>query len=549
LRVPRPASNALLVAPSKSADGKPIAVFGPQVGYYSPQILMEIDLHGPGVQARGAAFPGISIYVLLGRGTSYGWSATTAIGDHVDVRAVKLCNADHSAPTLQSTGYIRDGACHQMYRRTDTWIAKPSAGGIPDPAKAPGNILVSMTTERVRLGTPEAHGYDRAGLGALPIGPDWAIVVDRGTVGGAPVAFVRQRSSYGIEVDATMTYVIIHDPARVHSIEDLQHAFCDRFSFSFNWHLIDAQHVGFCTTGHYPVLASGVDGDLPYWGDSHWDWTRYLTYAEHPQAVDPAKGYITNWNNKLAPSFRAADDWWAYGPIGRMSLLEDGVKRALSADGNVSLAELTQAMGLAATQDLRGAKVLPYILDVIGTPSDALLAHVVSLLREWSAGGAHRRDIDNNGFYDQAPAAAVMDALWEPALRAAFEPVLREAFGKLPLVFDNGAGPGGSAYLDGWYGQLQKDLRQLLGDPTVALPFSRSYCGGGSLAACREALTAALASAVAAVQYQYGMNEGDWGNDLKQKDAIVFSPVGVVSQPAMAWQNRPTFQQVLEFGS
>src|SRR5439155_8465774 len=60
------ASNALVVGASRSATGHPLAVFGPQVGYFSPQILMEMEVHAPGVpgdptapaiDARGAAFP------------------------------------------------------------------------------------------------------------------------------------------------------------------------------------------------------------------------------------------------------------------------------------------------------------------------------------------------------------------------------------------------------------------------------------------------------------------------------------------------------------
>ena len=61
----------------ESATGHPIGVLGPQVGYYEPQILMEEDLHGPGIDARGATFPGVSLYVLLGHGRDYAWSATT----------------------------------------------------------------------------------------------------------------------------------------------------------------------------------------------------------------------------------------------------------------------------------------------------------------------------------------------------------------------------------------------------------------------------------------------------------------------------------------
>ena len=60
------------------AAGHPIAVMGPQVGYYVPQILMEEDLHGPGIDARGAAFAGVNLYVQLGHGRDYAWSATRA---------------------------------------------------------------------------------------------------------------------------------------------------------------------------------------------------------------------------------------------------------------------------------------------------------------------------------------------------------------------------------------------------------------------------------------------------------------------------------------
>src|SRR5207247_7811402 len=62
------ASNWELVSARESRTGHPIGVLGPQVGYYDPQILMEMDVHGPGSDARGATFPGVSRYVLLRHG-------------------------------------------------------------------------------------------------------------------------------------------------------------------------------------------------------------------------------------------------------------------------------------------------------------------------------------------------------------------------------------------------------------------------------------------------------------------------------------------------
>ena len=94
----RAMSNALVVAAAESASGHPLAVFGPQVSYLAPQILMEQDVHAPGIDARGAAFPGVNLYVQLGRGRDYAWSATSAGQDIIDTFAVELCEPDGSAP-------------------------------------------------------------------------------------------------------------------------------------------------------------------------------------------------------------------------------------------------------------------------------------------------------------------------------------------------------------------------------------------------------------------------------------------------------------------
>ena len=72
------ASNFQVVNPSRSATGNSLAVMGPQLGYYYPEIVQQIDLHGPGIQAQGAAVPGLAMYILIGRTKDYAWSLTSA---------------------------------------------------------------------------------------------------------------------------------------------------------------------------------------------------------------------------------------------------------------------------------------------------------------------------------------------------------------------------------------------------------------------------------------------------------------------------------------
>jgi len=529
------ASNALLVTKRLSASGRPLAVFGPQVGYWSPEILFEIDLHGPGLQARGAAFPGISMYVLIGRGDGYGYSATSASGDQVDIRAVELCEPGPGIPTLNSTHYLRfDGACVPIHTRPDTWFAKPSAGG-PGP-----DVAVTIITERVQLaGIPGTEGL-RYG--------NWGIVQSRGEVDGQPTLFVRQRVSYGGEVDSAVTYVEIMDPARINGPADFQRAF-GRFNFTFNWFYIDGKDIAYQLGGAHPIRARGTDLDLPVWDGQPWRWQELLSFEDTPKEIARDKKYITSWNNKQALGFRAADDNWGFAAVDRVQPLDDRIDAAAAGDGRVGLIELVKAMEDAATVDLRGDKVLPYMLDVIGDPGEERLREAVDLLDEWSATGAHRRDLEPpNGEYDDHSAVALMDEWWERALHAIFEPVLGEAFDDVPYTHDDhpGLDGNGSAFNDGWYGHVHKDLRSVLGLP-VQGGFSREYCGNGAgLAACRADLLESLDEAVAALEDRDGDDPTSWDAD-EERDQIRYAAVGIQGQDPMQWQNRPTFQQVLEF--
>jgi hypothetical protein len=261
-----------------------------------------------------------------------------------------------------------------------------------------------------------------------------------------------------------------------------------------------------------------------------------------PNAISPAKGFLTSWNNKQAPGFGASDGQWSYGPVHRSQPLDDRILDAKKGDGKVGLVELVNAMGDAGTVDLRGDKVLPLMLDVLGDQGDPQLADAIQKLRAWHASGAHRRDRDGDGTYEHRDAVEIMDAWWDPALERAFGPVLKGAFDDVPLAHDdaNRTGHVGSAFQSGWYGQLHKDLRTVLGR-SVQGRFANRYCGFGDLPSCREALRVSLLDALENLQ------ESEQPPP-EERDEIRFAAVGIQGQPAMDWQNRPTFQQVLEFG-
>ena len=84
---------------------------GPQLGYYYPEIVQQIHLSGPGIEAQGVAVPGLAMYILIGRTRDYAWSLTSANHDVRDVFAEQLCEPDGSTPTRESDHYLFDGEC------------------------------------------------------------------------------------------------------------------------------------------------------------------------------------------------------------------------------------------------------------------------------------------------------------------------------------------------------------------------------------------------------------------------------------------------------
>jgi acyl-homoserine lactone acylase PvdQ len=523
------ASNWELVSARKSATGHPIGVLGPQVGYYLPQILMEEDLHGPGFDAEGATFPGVGLFVLLGHGRDYAWSATTATSDNVDTFAEVLCQDD--------VHYLYKGQCLPMDKlvRENSWT--PSAVDQTPPGSE------TLTAYRTVHGIVYAHG----------------------TVHGKPVAFVSARSTYGHEADSALFFKRMNDPATIHGPQDFIAA-ASRMNFLFNWSYIDSQHIAYEQTGWMPQRAKGTSPDFPILGTGQFDWKGYdpstytanwLPESRHPHAIDPP--YLVSWNNKQAPGWAAADDQYAYGALARSQMISDKVAADVKGKRKATLAQLVQSMELPATQDLRGLKLLPTIFKAIGKPKDPQLRAALAELRAWHKAGAFRRDLDKDGTDEMTPAIELMDAWWPKLVSHEFQPTLgNEAFdrlaGMLPIGDHTGTLPNAPDFFSGWWGYVSKDLRDLYAPKRKhghgrRLPkgaYSRIYCGKGSRKACRAALRQSLREALTVTPKQlYAF--GDCASNpqpscFDRNRSTNASGLGIDPQP---FQNRPTFQQAV----
>ncbi|MER5804618.1 penicillin acylase family protein [Streptomyces mirabilis] len=523
-------SNALVVSGKYTASGHPIAVFGPQTGYFAPQLLMLQEIQGPGLSARGASFAGLSMYVELGRGQDYSWSATTSGQDIIDTYAVELCQDDYH--------YLYHGTCTAMDKveRTNSW----------KPTTADGTAAGSyrMQVYRTKYGPVEY----------------------RATVGGKKVAYTTLRSSYMHEADSIIGFQMLNDPDYVKSPGTFQSA-VQHINYTFNWFYADSSHTAYYNSGDNPVRAAGVDAEFPVWAQAAYEWRNwdpttntasYTPPSAHPNSID--QDYYISWNNKQAKDYTTAP--WGDGSVHRGNLLEDRVKKLVAA-GGVTRSSLTKAMADAALADLRAEDVLPKLLKVINssTVTDTTAAAAVTKLSDWVTAGAKRKETSaGSKAYANADAIRILDAWWPLLVKAEFEPGLGTdlytAFSNnLPIDESPSAAHGptgahaGSSFQYGWWSYVDKDIRAVLGE-SVQGGLSQKYCGGGTLSACRDALISTLktAAGLTAAQVYPGDDQCSAG-DQWCADSIVQRTLGGIKHGKITWQNRPTYQQVVEYTS
>ncbi len=445
----RNASNWLLNSPDVSVNDTTLAVMGPQLGYYYPEIVQQIHLTGPGIEAQGAAVPGLAMYLLIGRTENYAWSLTSANQDVRDVFAEVLCEPDGSEPTRTSSHYEFDGEC------------------------VPFEL------------------FDAGTLGDVPITYPTSVhgpVVGTATSDGVPIALTSKRSTFG------------RDGLNLAALKDMTEGDADtsesffesanRFGFTFNWGYANRDGIGYFASGYLPVRAEGLDRRLPTLGTGEYEWQGFLEQDEHPHADGHPSGRLLNWNNQSAPGFMHGDNN-LYGSVHRVENFDQW-------PDEVELSDAVGVMNRAATEDIKSS-VWPVISDMLaeGTAPNELSAQVVELLDAWAADDAPLLDADDDGEYDVS-GPLLFDTVFDPIVAAVAAPVLGD-------VLASGVelrGIDDASFID-------KDLRTLLGQ-SVEGEFTVAYCGAGDVDSCSASLWTAIDVAVAAVAAERGDDPTTW---------------------------------------
>ena len=258
-------SNNWAVGPSRSASGKAMVVNDPHLdsrilpGYWHP-----IGLFAPGVQAVGAALPGMP-GILVGRTKHVAFGVTNAYGDVQDlyIETVDPANPQH---------YLDGGRSVPFEVVTEAIRVKDKA--------APGGMREQALKVRYTRRGPVIT--DHAGLG--PKGDKLLVLRSTDAEVLAPVL--------GYEGLLTAPDAAAFD-------RELQKMDLMMFNFVFG---DDQGAIGHRATGAVPIRAGGA-GAIPHAppADGSDDWTGFIPKDRMPGMMNPPRAWVGTANHDTTP--------------------------------------------------------------------------------------------------------------------------------------------------------------------------------------------------------------------------------------------------------
>jgi penicillin amidase len=376
-------SNAQIGGPHVAEAGNSIQTGGPQVGYYVPQILVDIGLHAPGIDTTGMTFAGSGPAVLIGRGNGFAWTTTTGASDLTDTYIEKLNPANPRQ-------YQFNGQWENMDCRTETYTFR-------------GAPVESEEICRTRHGPVLA--FDEANNVAYSLKYAW-FNAERGTVEG----FFGFNTAQSLEDFATGANLLTSN----HNM----------------FYTDDKGNYGYWHPGAHPIRKPGIDIRLPQDGSGRSEWRGIRVAQDVPHAVNFPRGWLANWNNKPSIDWDREAGW---GAVFRSADLDDVMDLTaprrldpegdvINPDGKFSFDDFSDNLRYAAFKEHNSRYFLPYV-PASGTDAqeDAALAEV----RSWD-GFLMDRDADCTW---DAPAVAIFQR-WVSNMRS--------------LAFSDNLGPFGS---------------------------------------------------------------------------------------------------------
>lgn len=491
-------SYMVVVNGGKSANGRPLMFNGPQLGYSYPSLLVELEVHAPGLHARGATVPGLPV-VGIGYNQRLAWGVTTGFSKTID-SFIEDTSVGEGPNQYQYQGQVRDMNC-----REETVNYREAPQGVPI-----GPAILSETVEVCRT----VHGP----------------VVARSADGS------RARSvQYAMWMREVETIEGIIGWMQAQDFADFRAAMA-QVTWNENTMYADADgNIAYFHPGLHPRRHPTVDPRLPARGDGSQDHQGLLAFAETPQIVNPARGWLVNWNNKPAVG-------WDEGVGGSASTRPAAPvhralnwERQLAAADTVSFEDLIEMDRQAGREDPRATVWMPLIAaarDELAAPEQAL----ADLLLAWDR-LHYNPDID---LADEAALDRPAETIFDVFVRSIRELMFGEVLP--PALFSRMRSVGGHEYD---ISPLDFLVLKTL-DPTLsAIALRVDYTQDLSVA---DWVQTALAEARARLESQFGSSDPQDFRRVHHRDEICSLTGGIIGPcTSMPHQDRGTWNHLVGF--
>ncbi len=254
---------------AKRADGHTFLFNGPQLGYSIPELFVELELHGPGLDVRGVTAAGVPI-IGIGHNGKVAWGFTSGLSDEDDLYAEQLTGPEQ---------YRFNGETKTMECRDERFdFRSPPTDALSFPDVVPG---AGSRTERI---CRTVHG---------PV-----------EVRADGTAYARRYAIWMRELET------IEGLSRLNTAQTIQDVDAAMQQVTWNENVMAADssgNIGFWHPGLHPLRPEGFDERLPYPGTGEAEWRGLLDRRRTPHVVNPKQGWLANWNNVPSEGWTAGD--------------------------------------------------------------------------------------------------------------------------------------------------------------------------------------------------------------------------------------------------
>ncbi|MBP7000422.1 MAG: penicillin acylase family protein [Amaricoccus sp.] len=346
------ASNLWILGPEKTTDGSTILVNGPQFGNFNPSYVFSIGLHGAGFDVTGNT-PFAVPNILFGTNGAIAWGATAGpldVNDYVEL----TLNPENPRQYKQGDGWA------DLRSRQETIKVKGAEDVVVDIWTSDYGVVPVMDAE---------HGR----------------------------AFAFHRAWEGFELQTLMAWI---RSTQAQDYDQWLDAAKD-VATTINWYYADREgNIGYVSPGYLPVRAGDQDLRLPAKGDGSQDWQGVRPFADVPKTLNPAQGWIANWNNRSGKGTVSTVEGSPWGSADRVV----EIMSRIEAKDRFSPEEVWNILPETSFVDVNARYFVPRILEAgAGLPADDPRQPMLAALAGWDS--RQIRDADGKA---TSPAVAIL---------------------------------------------------------------------------------------------------------------------------------------------